>query len=66
MGGVPGTHCARQACMRAEQGLTLMEPLFWAAEEARERGEEPERAAPHAPPGSGGGWGVSARPLLGE
>lgn len=36
--------------MQAEQGLTLMEPLFWAAEEARERGEEPERAAPHAPP----------------
>ena len=64
--GVPGAHCARQACMQAEQGLTLMEPLFWAAEEARERGEEPERAAPHAPPGSGGGRGVSARSLLGE
>ena len=65
-GGVPGAHCARQACTQAEQGLTLMEPLFWAAEEARERGEEPERAAPHAPPGSGGGRGVSARSLLGE
>lgn len=37
-----------------QQGLTLMEPFFWAAGEAQERGEEPERAAPHAlPEGTG-------------